>query len=165
MYIVRLFKDQAAAPQEQWVAYNVPPEESDLKTATNAEILRGSPTTCTSRSTSRVRHNGLKDTARRKRRARYCWFCWSSRFWFEQLFAHRLSYLPSQAGGTDMSGSILHAGLLAAGRFAAQLRVRLAGDPGAVGLDDGRARGAGRRRRRRLPTGYARPAIAAGACS
>ena len=39
LYIVRLFKDQAAKPQERWIAYNVPTSESDLKLATTAEIL------------------------------------------------------------------------------------------------------------------------------
>jgi hypothetical protein len=39
MYIVRLFKDQSAAPQERWIAYNVPYQESDLKIATTPEIL------------------------------------------------------------------------------------------------------------------------------
>jgi hypothetical protein len=39
MYIVRLFKDQSAAPQERWIAYNVPYQESDLKIASTPEIL------------------------------------------------------------------------------------------------------------------------------
>jgi hypothetical protein len=39
MYIVRLFKDQSAAPQERWISYNVPLQESDLKIATTPEIL------------------------------------------------------------------------------------------------------------------------------
>jgi hypothetical protein len=39
LYIVRLFKDQAAKPQERWIAYNVPTSESDLNLATTAEIL------------------------------------------------------------------------------------------------------------------------------
>ncbi len=39
MYMVRLFKDQSAAPVERWIAYNVPLQESDLKIATTPEIL------------------------------------------------------------------------------------------------------------------------------
>jgi hypothetical protein len=39
MYMVRLFKDQSAAPQERWISYNVPLQESDLKIATTPEIL------------------------------------------------------------------------------------------------------------------------------
>jgi hypothetical protein len=39
MYVVRLFKDQSAAPQERWISYNVPLQESDLKIATTPEIL------------------------------------------------------------------------------------------------------------------------------
>jgi hypothetical protein len=39
MYIVRLFKDQSATPQERWISYNVPLQESDLKIATTPEIL------------------------------------------------------------------------------------------------------------------------------
>jgi Aerotolerance regulator N-terminal/CARDB len=39
MYIVRLFKDQSAAPQERWISYNVPLQESDLQIATTPEIL------------------------------------------------------------------------------------------------------------------------------
>jgi hypothetical protein len=39
MYVVRLFKEQSATPQERWVSYNVPLQESDLKIATTPEIL------------------------------------------------------------------------------------------------------------------------------
>ena len=39
MYMVRLFKDQSAVPQERWISYNVPLQESDLKVATTPEIL------------------------------------------------------------------------------------------------------------------------------
>jgi len=39
MYMVRLFKDQSAAPQERWISYNVPLQESDLRIATTPEIL------------------------------------------------------------------------------------------------------------------------------
>jgi hypothetical protein len=39
MYMVRLFKDQSAAPVERWISYNVPLQESDLKIATTPEIL------------------------------------------------------------------------------------------------------------------------------
>ena len=39
MYVVRLFKEQSATPQERWISYNVPLQESDLKIATTPEIL------------------------------------------------------------------------------------------------------------------------------
>ncbi len=100
MYVVRLFKDQAAAPQEQWVAYNVPPEESDLKMATNAEIL--------SRLTNDV-HVQIHEPGQtqwieghstsQEARTLLLFVPLAAALVVEQLFAHRLSYLPSQAGG------------------------------------------------------------------
>jgi hypothetical protein len=99
VYVVRLFKDQAAAPEEQWVAYNVSADESDLKLATNAEIL--------ARLTNDV-HVQIHEPGQTQwieghsasQEARTLLLCLLAvALVIEQFFAHRLSYLPSQAGG------------------------------------------------------------------
>lgn len=95
MYIVRLFKDQVAAPQERWVAYNVLPQESDLKTATTTEIL--------SRLSSDV-HVQIHEpgqfqwieghsTSQEARTLLLALLAFG--LIAEQIFAHRLSYLPT----------------------------------------------------------------------
>jgi hypothetical protein len=99
MYIVRLFKDQAAAPQEQWVAYNVPPEESNLKTATNAEILArlSNDTHVQIHEPGQTQWIEGHSTSQEARTLLLVLLVIA--LLVEQLFAHRLSYLPPQTGG------------------------------------------------------------------
>ena len=99
MYIVRLFKDQAAAPQEQWVAYNVPPEESDLKTATNAEILARLSNDVHVQIHDPGQTQWIEGHSTTQEARTLLLFLLVVALLAEQLFAHRLSYLPSQPGG------------------------------------------------------------------
>lgn len=98
MYVVRLFKDQAAAPQEQWIAYNVPPEESDLKMATNAEILTrlGGEVHVQIHEPGQTQWIEGHSTAQEARTLLL--FLLAAALVAEQLFAHRLSYHPSRPG-------------------------------------------------------------------
>jgi hypothetical protein len=99
MYVVRLFKDQAAAPEEQWVAFNVPTDESDLKLATNAEILAR----LTSDVHVQIHEPGqtqwIEGHSAAQEARTLLLFLLAIALVLEQLFAHRLSYLPTQAGG------------------------------------------------------------------
>jgi hypothetical protein len=99
MYVVRLFKDQSAAPQEQWVAYNVPQEESALKTATNAEILArlSSDVHVQIHEPGELQWIEGHSTAQEARILLL--FLLAAALIAEQFFAHRLSYLPTQPGG------------------------------------------------------------------
>jgi hypothetical protein len=99
MYVVRLFKDQSTAPQEQWVAYNVPPEESALKTATNAEILArlSSDVHVQIHEPGELQWIEGHSTAQEARTLLL--FLLAVALVAEQFFAHRLSYLPTQSGG------------------------------------------------------------------
>ena len=99
MYIVRLFKDQAAAPQEQWVAYNVPTEESDLKTASNAEILARLSNDVHVQIHEPGQTQWIEGHNTSQEARTLLLFLLVVALLVEQLFAHRLSYLPAQAGG------------------------------------------------------------------
>ena len=99
MYIVRLFKDQAAAPQEQWVAYNVPPEESDLKMASNAEILARLSNDVHVQIHEPGQTQWIEGHSTSQEARTLLLFLLVVALLVEQLYAHRLSYLPSQPGG------------------------------------------------------------------
>lgn len=99
MYVVRLFKDRAAVPEEQWVAYNVPSDESDLKLATNAEILAR----LTNDVHVQIHEPGQTQwieghTAAQEARTLLLVLL-ALALVAEQIFAHRLSYLPTHGGG------------------------------------------------------------------
>jgi hypothetical protein len=98
MYVVRLFKDQSAAPQEQWIAYNVPSDESDLKMATNAEILAR----LTSDVHVQIHEPGqtqwIEGHSTAQEARTLLLFFLAAALVAEQLFAHRLSYHPTHAG-------------------------------------------------------------------
>lgn len=99
MYLVRLFKDQAAAPQEQWVAYNVPPEESDLKTATNAEIRARLSSDVPVQIHEPGQTEWIEGHSTAQEARILLLFLLAAALLAEQFFAHRLSYHPTQAGG------------------------------------------------------------------
>jgi hypothetical protein len=99
MYVVRLFKDQAAAPEERWVAFNVPSDESDLKLATNAEILAR----LTNDVHVHIHEPGQTQWIEGKSAAQEArtllLLLLAVALVGEQFFAHRLSYLPTRTGG------------------------------------------------------------------
>jgi hypothetical protein len=99
MYVVRLFKDRAAAPEEQWVAYNVPPDESDLKLATNAEILARLTNDVHVQIHEPGQTQWIEGHSAAQEARTLLLFLLAVGLIVEQLFAHRLSYLPTQAGG------------------------------------------------------------------
>jgi hypothetical protein len=99
VYVVRLFKDQAAVPEEQWVAYNVPTDESDLKLATNAEILARLTNDVHVQIHEPGQTQWIEGHSASQEARTLLLLLLAVALVVEQFFAHRLSYLPSQAGG------------------------------------------------------------------
>lgn len=99
IYVVRLFKDQMAAPQERWIAYNVPADEGNLKLATNAEVLARLPSDVHAQihdpgAFHWVEGNGAGAEARTLLLGLLAVFLLC-----EQILANRLSYHPTAAKG------------------------------------------------------------------
>jgi hypothetical protein len=104
MYLVRMFKDQAAAPQEQWVAYNVPPEESDLKMATNAEILARLSSDVHVQIHEPGQTQWIEGHSTAQEARTLLLFLLAAALLAEQLFAHRLSYHPTLSAPPTHAG-------------------------------------------------------------
>jgi hypothetical protein len=104
MYLVRMFKDQAAAPQEQWVAYNVPPEESDLKMATNAEILARLSSDVHVQIHEPGQTQWIEGHSTAQEARTLLLFLLAAALLAEQLFAHRLSYHPTLSTAPTHAG-------------------------------------------------------------
>jgi Aerotolerance regulator N-terminal/CARDB len=99
VYVVRLFKDQAAAPEEQWIAYNVPADESDLKLATNAEILARLTNAVHVQIHEPGQTQWIEGHSASQEARTLLLFLLAVALVVEQFFAHRLSHLPARAGG------------------------------------------------------------------
>jgi hypothetical protein len=97
MYVVRLFKDQAAAPQERWIAFNLPPQESDLKTASTADILARLGGDVPVQIHDPGTFSWIEGHSSSQEARSLLLLALLGALIVEQLFAYRLSYHPRQA--------------------------------------------------------------------